>query len=217
MKVGTARKKRKGRKPLGQSLVEFAVLLPILLMMLSGLIEFGFLLNYYLDLVDAAREASRFAANDDPLIREGAMAGQTDNTFYVYARDMVLQSIDIGSGGQISLDTTANDDIVISAFSIMSGTIDRRFPDLDGDNLCDDTDFYSYANNRASDFSCADVAAMLLDPAAPNSGIVLVEIYYDYHMILGLPWITAFVPDTITLHAYSMMPNSASEPTPTPP
>jgi len=216
MKVGTARKKRKGRKPLGQSLVEFAVLLPILLMMLSGLIEFGFLLNYYLDLVDAAREASRFAANDDPLIREGAMAGQTDITFYVLARDMVLQSIDIGSGGQISLDTTANDDIVISAFSIMGNTIARRFPDLDGDGLCDDTDFYSYANNRASDFSCVDIAA-LLDPAAPHSGIVLIEIYYDYHMILGLPWITAFVPDTITLHAYSMMPNTASEPTPTPP
>ena len=216
MKVRAARKGRMGHKPLGQSLVEFTVLLPILIMMLSGLIEFGFLLNYYLDLVDAAREAARFAADDDPLIREGPSAGQTDDSFYILSRDMVLQSIDIGSGGQITLDTTANDDIVISAFSILDGAIDRRFPDLDSDHYCDDTDFYSYAGKRASDFSCADVNSKL-NPDAPNAGIVLVEIYFDYHMILGLPWITAFVPDTITLHAYSMMPNTAAEPTPTPP
>ncbi|GAJ21834.1 unnamed protein product, partial [marine sediment metagenome] len=95
----------------------------------------------------------------------------------------------------------ANDDIVISAFSIMSGTVDRRFPDLDSDGLCDDTDFYSYAGNQTSDFSCADIAAML-DPAAPNAGIVLVEIYYDYHMILGLPWITAFVTESIYWFEY---------------
>ena len=216
MKVRAARKGRMGHKPLGQSLVEFTVLLPILIMMLSGLIEFGFLLNYYLDLVDAAREAARFAADDDPLIREGPSAGQTDDSFYILSRDMVLQSIDIGSGGQITLDTTANDDIVMSAFSILDGAIDRRFPDLDSDNLCDDTDFYSYAGNQVSDFSCADVNSKL-NPDAPNAGIVLVEIYFDYHMILALPWITAFVPDTITLHAYSMMPNTAAEPTPTPP
>jgi hypothetical protein len=35
-------------------------------------------------------------------------------------------------------------------------------------------------------------------------------------MVLGLPWITMFVPDTITLHAYSIMPNAYVEPTPTP-
>ncbi|MEE8567469.1 MAG: hypothetical protein V3S81_02585, partial [Anaerolineales bacterium] len=91
-----------------------------------------------------------------------------------------------------------------------------RFPDLDADNLCDDTDFYSYAGNQTSEFSCADINSKL-NPDAPNAGIVLVEIYFDYHMVLGLPWITAFVPDGITLHAYSMMPNTAAEPTPTPP
>ena len=46
--------------------------------------------------------------------------------------------------------------------------------------------------------------------------MVLVEVFYDYHMVLALPWITAFVPDTMTLHAYSIMPNVNVEPTPTP-
>jgi hypothetical protein len=46
--------------------------------------------------------------------------------------------------------------------------------------------------------------------------LVLIEIFYDYNMVLGLPWITAFVPDPIGLYAYSIMPNPNVEPTPTP-
>ena len=209
MSQGERKKKGKRKKSFGQSLVEFTVLLPILLMMLSGLIEFGFLLNYYLDLVDAAREAARFAADDDPLIRGGPFDGDTDTTFYQLAQDMTLDSINIGSGGQITLDTAANDDIVISTFSVMNGAIDRRFPDGSPMGL-------SYAGNQTSKYDDAWINSML-DPAAPNAGIVLVEIYFEYHMILGLPWIQMFVPDPIMLHAYSMMPNSAVEPTPTPP
>jgi Flp pilus assembly protein TadG len=42
-----------------QSLVETALLLPVLLLILSGLIEFGFLLNRYLILLDAVRNVAR--------------------------------------------------------------------------------------------------------------------------------------------------------------
>ena len=42
-------------------------MLPVLLIMLSGVIEAGFMLNSYLDVIDAARESARFAANDDPI------------------------------------------------------------------------------------------------------------------------------------------------------
>jgi hypothetical protein len=55
-----------------------------------------------------------------------------------------------------------------------------------------------------------------LDSVAPTSGLVMVEIFYDYHMVLALPWITAFVPNPIPLHAYTIMPNANVEPTPTP-
>ncbi len=209
MSEGVQNKKGRRQKSFGQSLVEFTVLLPILIMMLSGLIEFGFLLNQYLDLVDAAREAARFAADDDPLIRGGASDGDTDPTFYQLAQKMTLDSINIGSGGQITLDTANNDDIVISTFSVLNGFVDRRFPE--GSPMGS-----SYAGNQTSKFTDVMINSML-HPTAPNAGIVLIEIYYEYHMVLGLPWIKMFVPDPIMLHAYSMMPNSASEPTPTPP
>jgi hypothetical protein len=49
----------------GQSLVEITLLFPILLILLSGLVEFGFALNEYLTIQDAVRNAARFASDSD--------------------------------------------------------------------------------------------------------------------------------------------------------
>jgi hypothetical protein len=193
----------------GQSLVEFTVLLPVLLIMISGLIEFGFMLNYYLDLIDAAREATRWAASDDPVHDVSGTWVDPNPSFYSEVQDVALDSINIGSGGQIGLDPTT-DDVVISSFPVSGGAITVRFPG----GSCAGTGQSLYGNH-ASAFTCAEVQA-LLEPSAPNTGIVMVEIWYDYHMLLGLPWITAFVPDPVTLYAYTMMPNPNVEPTPTP-
>lgn len=202
------RTRKREKKSRGQSLVEFTILLPILIMMLSGLIEFGFMLNYYLDLIDAARESARFAANDDPIRDNAGNYLDPNPAFYTRAQQVVLDSINIGSGGQITLDP-ASDDIVISAFSLMNGAVDQRFPNGWGENGLN-----RYGNHNSS-FSSAEITSRL-DAAAPATGMVLVELYYDYHMVLALPWITMFVPDTLTLHAYSIMPNVNVEPTPTP-
>lgn len=203
--------KRPGRKKsLGQSIVEFTMLLPILIMMLSGLIEFGFMLNYYLDMIDAAREAARFAANDDPIHNDATGLYQDPNPgFYLRAQTVTLDSLNIGSGGQITLNP-ATDDVVISAFAVSSGAVDRRFPAGSGEN-----GLSLYGNHVSALDSTTDINPRL-DASAPNTGMVSVEIFYDYHMILGLPWITMFVPDTITLYAYSIMPNVNVEATPTP-
>jgi Flp pilus assembly protein TadG len=45
----------------GQSLVEFAVILPILLMLIMGILEFGLMLNCYLSVRNASREGARAA------------------------------------------------------------------------------------------------------------------------------------------------------------
>jgi Flp pilus assembly protein TadG len=198
--------RRRNRR--GQSLVEFTILLPILLIMISGLIEFGFMLNYYLDLIDAAREAARWAAGDDPIHDDNSGVYIDPNTnFYLRTQQVAIDSIDTGSGGQISLDPLT-DDVVISAFAVSGGTITARFPAGSPTGL-------PLYNRHISKFTTPQVQA-LIDPTAPNTGIVMVEIWYDYHMILGLPWITAFVPNPVTLYAYSMMPNANVEPTPTP-
>jgi len=49
----------------GAALVEFAVLLPLLLSVLMGIVEFGWALSQQLDVRHGAREVSRMVATDD--------------------------------------------------------------------------------------------------------------------------------------------------------
>lgn len=46
----------------GQAMVEFAVVLPILLVLVFGIIQFGITFNHYLTLTDAVRAGARQAA-----------------------------------------------------------------------------------------------------------------------------------------------------------
>ena len=43
----------------GQSLIEFAIILPLLLLILMGILEFGIMLNSYLSINNSAREGAR--------------------------------------------------------------------------------------------------------------------------------------------------------------
>ncbi len=50
------------RNQKGQAFVEFAIVLPILLLLVFGIIQFGILFNNYLTLTDAVRAGARQAA-----------------------------------------------------------------------------------------------------------------------------------------------------------
>ncbi len=117
----------------------------------------------------------------------------------------------------LSLDP-ATDDIIISVFSVIGGGspgIAARFPQ---DSCLTSTpgQWHLYNNGmHTSSFSNAAVVSRL-EPGAPNTGIVLVEIFFAYDQKFKLPWITAFVEDPIQVRSYTMMPLVAAEPTPTP-
>lgn len=53
-------------RPRGQSFLELALVLPVLLIMLLGLVEVAYFIGHYLDALDLTREAARFASNRDP-------------------------------------------------------------------------------------------------------------------------------------------------------
>jgi hypothetical protein len=103
------------------------------------------------------------------------------------------------------LDPTAGDDIVITFFSIGDG-IYVRYPNPQG---------WSVFGTQASKFSDAEVQSRL-DNSAPPTGVLLVEIFYNYHQVLKMPIFTAFVRDPMPLYVYAIMPLSAAEPNPTP-
>jgi len=48
----------------GQTLVEFAFVLPVLLLILFGIIEFGWIFMQYVQVIHAAREGTRYASTD---------------------------------------------------------------------------------------------------------------------------------------------------------
>lgn len=52
---------RSRRRSRGQSLVEFAMVLPIFMLILSGILDFGFLLYSRMTVINAAREGARAA------------------------------------------------------------------------------------------------------------------------------------------------------------
>lgn len=51
----------------GQSMVELALTLPILLFMLLGMVEVGWLANNYLTLIDVSRSAGRWGSTNNPM------------------------------------------------------------------------------------------------------------------------------------------------------
>jgi len=198
----------KGR---GQSLVELALLFPVLLIVLSGLMEFGFLLNDYLSLMDAARNAARFSSDSLYTSSDSETDCTLTQDFFRQTSCAVIQELS-REQPNIAVDTTEHDDIVISVFSVKKGTgVVQRYPTAYGQAG------WSYAldstgtRERSSSFGNTDVDGRL-DPNAPNTGLLLVEIYYSYEQKLALPWITAFVADPLILHAYTFMPLVSAEP-----
>jgi Flp pilus assembly protein TadG len=53
---------KRSKRPRGQSLVEFALILPALIILAFGIIDFGMGLRSYISLTNATREGARFAS-----------------------------------------------------------------------------------------------------------------------------------------------------------
>jgi hypothetical protein len=228
--------------------------------MLSGMLEFGFALNQYLNALDAAREGARYASDGDPLLRGPDPTLPIDCTstdYYVQTACVALETM-----RPVPLNPV-RDDVVISVFRVLAGQVVGRWPtcapldpddcprdppglpetrgewhlfgrgnpcvngiDDDGDGAIDDgcvnpadaiglpeetCDPATDTTCHPSHFTIADVEARL-DPAAPNTAVMLVEVFYSYDMLLKLPWITAFVADPLPMHTYTIIPVPAAEP-----
>lgn len=190
------------RKTKAQSLTEFAIALPILFLLLSGVVEFGFALNYYLSLLDATREAARFYSNGDPFNSNG-----TDKmSFYSDTAAMVRANLDpliinpSYVGRRIELDSAA-DDVIVTVYAKDSSNV-TQYPTSGP---------YQMYGHATTMFTTTDIQNDFTS-GSPNAGILVVEVHYTYHQVMKLPWLTPFVPDPFVLKAYTMMPLVAAEP-----
>jgi hypothetical protein len=184
----------------GQSFIELSLVIIFLMIFVAGIVEFGFMLNNYLNLVDASREAVRYSSNFDPFTLDESGNRVLDSQFFI---DTGTLTEDVLS--PLVLDPASGDDIVISFFSIGDGVF-VRYPNPQG---------WSVLGTKTSKFSNAEIQSRL-DNSAPPTGVLLVEIFYNYHQVLKLPVFTAFVRDPMPVYAYAIMPLAAAEPIPTP-
>jgi hypothetical protein len=212
--------KKAVRKTRGQSLVEVALAFPVLIMLFSGMIEFGFILNFYLSLLDATRDSARLYSGGDPFLANGTTDNDAD--FYYQAAVLVRRTLDPSyvpptnlvaehfltdyRGRRIVLDPAADDVIVTVYGANDSGVILWR----------DAGPYHLFPNGRYQSIFTTSTITSTRVTGAPNAGILVVEVHYNYHHVLSLPWLTAFLPNPLHLQAYTIMPIRAGEPVTTP-
>ena len=227
----------------GQGLIETALLLPLLLVILSGLAEFGFMLVEYLTIQDAVRNAARFSSDSlydfrDNIHNCDPTLGAATIDFYRQTACLVNDELrlerplitlnDNGTAGTVRddyLDPARGDDIVISAFSMLENFgVSARHPSVFGElGWSYALDFPGYTTrNATSNFRSEEITQRWLHEdsansrSTPNTGLLIIELVYHYDQKLKLPWITAIVPDPVPLRFFAIMPLVSAEPTPTP-
>jgi len=215
------------RSHVGQSFVELTLILLPLMLLLAGIAEFGFLLNRYLNILDATREAARYTANFNPFCpansTDPACPAYTVTPNYYSSTACEVKNVML----PLRLDTARGDDIVISFFVISHGIVSGRFPAADGENGWSWSAHGGWSaepncltggsgtRNHSSRQSSAFILSRM-DPTAPDVSVSLVEVFYNYPQTLRFPLFEQFIPDPIPVYAYAIMPIKNITATPTP-
>lgn len=221
--MNVLQKVKRFKKGSGQSLVELAIIFPLLLIMLAGMVEVAFGMFAYLTALDLTREAARFASIRDYHEQElenpsDPTTACTDNVLHYYY-DTACFFTDDALNPFLDIRANKYDDVVITVFTVANDHISDHHPDADGWSLYSDNWKKDCQGNvvRTSPFFPDSYIEDHFMPNAPTDrGIVLVETWVCYDMVLNLPFISDFIPSPFRLHTYTIMPAPEAIPTPTP-
>lgn len=190
------------QKSKAQSAVELTLVISVLLLLLTAMVEFGVLLNTYISVQDAARTGAREAAVADPIVNPSLFFNTSYGVPFIVTKALEPLTLDTTCANPT---TDPCDDIIIGVYSIRTGQTPVRLYNV------------SVYGNKTTQLTPAQVQARL-DPGAPNTGLVSIEIFYSYRQLLNLPWMDPFenAGGLIPFRVFAIMPLSAAEPTPTP-
>jgi hypothetical protein len=211
-----ARRRFARRRNPGQSLVELSLLVLLLMLIVAGIAEYGMLLNHYLNIIDGAREASRYNANFNPFCPINSAdpmcpPGQVTPDYYDSTAEVANQVI-----FPIELDVNRGDDIVVSFFTVEGSAITGRYPLADGEAGWS-WSAHEVGYGTRNQTSRQDSAFILsrMDATAPDVSVSLVEVFYNYPQTLRLPVFTEFIADPIPVYTYAIFPiKNVSPPSP---
>jgi hypothetical protein len=217
------------REHSGQSLVELALILPLILLMLAGMVEVAFGMFAYLTALDLTREAARFASvrdyhelNPDEVLHPAAFVADAasacnDNVLH-YFYDAACFFTDTDLNPFLEFNSAKYDDLVITVFTVTGNHVSDRHPDSGYWSLYNDNWQKDCQGNvvTTTPFFTDAVLESYFETGAPTErGVVTVEAYVCYDMIMNLPFIANFIPSPLRIHAYTVMPAPEAIPTPT--
>jgi len=107
----------------GQSLVEFALLLPILLLLLLGIIQFGIIFNGQITVTSAAREGARLAAvgADDEQVKDRVEEAAVALLLNIDRDEVNINRAVDGDEGKLSVRVNGKVDIIMPLLGIYTG------------------------------------------------------------------------------------------------
>jgi len=161
----------------GQSLVELALVLPLLVVLLAGLVETVFFARTYLAVLEASREGARIGAR-------GVANYDNGEIDTLVQQDLSRQGIDT---------TTGLVDVIIVRADVGPGQVINSYA--------------SVRMHGSSQPVYLTQAKLLerLQAGDPQSRLVAIELYYNHQPVLGLPLVSIIFPDPMLLHTYSIM------------
>ena len=184
----------------GQSLVELAIITPLLLLLFLGLTEVGAALRAYQIVVNTAREGARYGSKDE-FIPNAAIV------------DWMLSSttlpIKLGPEGGPYEVNPQNATIIITRLK-QTGSGGNYEYEIEGTPYCEG----ACDGSRPSVLTPAWLAAHAQETAAlpwpggvpdVNMKLIAVEVMYDHPQITGLFYIGQYLPNPIPLHSITIM------------
>ncbi|MCR4405955.1 MAG: pilus assembly protein [Anaerolineae bacterium] len=174
--------KRTQPKNRGQSVVELALVLPIMLVIVVGLVEIGSILFTQMTVTNAAREGARFGVtgatdNDITLVAQNALA-----TILKYEDTRVALYVIRGKTGSDGHFNTSSEDIRSASYWRVRQTISSTIPST-------------------------PVSATAIEQDlghSPNVEVLIVQAFYDHDSLLGLPFVD-FLARGAVLNSYTLM------------
>jgi Flp pilus assembly protein TadG len=124
------KRRRDIRSERGQTMVEFALVLPILLVVLFAIIQFGILYNHYITLTDATRVGARKGAVSRQAPNPGALAEAATRNAAVGLKpadlDVLVTATAWAPGADITVEATYPYDVNVLGFVVASGNLTSK-------------------------------------------------------------------------------------------
>ncbi len=185
--------RRRSRAGRAQSFIELALVLPVLFIILLGVVEVAIFIGRYLDVLDLTREVARQAAREERFTNPSTFFAETVS---------YLATPPAGLNSYLTMNAST-DDMVVSVFDLR-GSGERIMHVWSSTNENYKKDCQGNVVRTEPHFTLSEV--MAIGSPDVNEGMVAVEIFYCHELVLNIPIITAFIPNPVQIHAYTIFP-----------